>query len=89
MKKQAYSQWQTLMYESLVRACEVRYAYYLGEQLNAERNIKNQVKKGFEWTGELSDELARYEDQKDRYPTLESYMPNLIKFFDNYADTHD
>jgi hypothetical protein len=89
MKSQAYGSWQTMMYELLVRACEVRYAYANNGQQYAERIGRYQVSRGFLWTMELSEVLADYEMQRDKYPTLESFMPRVIEFFNDYGKTHD
>jgi hypothetical protein len=38
---------------------------------------------------ELSEVLADYEMQRDKYPTLESFMLRVIEFFNDYGKTHD
>jgi len=89
MKSQAYGSWQTMMYESLVRACEVRYGYANNGPQYAERIARYQISRGFPWTKELSDVLAEYETQRDKYPDFESFMPRVVEFFEDYSDTHD
>jgi hypothetical protein len=86
MRSQAYGNSQTMLRESLVRACTVRYQrQYLGDGA-AQTEIGHHKSRSFLWTGELSDRLAEYEAQRERYPTLESFAPRLVAFFNEYAD---
>lgn len=85
MRSQAYAGGRTLLCESLVRACEVRYAAcYQGA--DAARSLMNYEKgRGFLWTEELSSLLADYEGHRDQYTTLESFSPRLVGFFREYS----
>ncbi len=75
MRSQAYGSGETLLYESLVRACVVRYVrQYEGEEA-AGRAIQAEKKKGFLWMQEMSDLLGEYEAHRDQYPTLEDFSP--------------
>jgi hypothetical protein len=85
MRSQAYGNPQTLLRESLVRACTVRYHQQNDGQAAAQRAVQSEKSRGFLWTGELSDLLAEYEAQRERYPTLESFAPRLVAFFNEYA----
>jgi len=84
MKGQAYGSWQTMMLESLVRACEVRYAMANGDRARAKRSANYHISRGFHWTKELSDLLGQYEKQRDKYQTLDAFMPKIVKLFQNY-----
>lgn len=85
MRAQAYGDALTMLRESLDRACEVRYhRQYDGEQA-AQRAIRYEKGRGFLWTEELSNLLGEYEAQRERYPTLESFAPRLVAFFNEYA----
>ncbi len=85
MRSQAYGDGRTLLCESLVRACEVRYAARYGGEAAAGRSIAYEKGRGFLWTGELSSLLAEYEAHRDQYPTLESFAPRLVAFFNDYS----
>lgn len=85
MSQQAYGHWETLLYESMVRACVVRYVRASEGQASARAEIRRQYGRGFEWVGELSELLEEYEKNRDRYPTLEAFMPKVIAFFEEYA----
>jgi len=89
MKSQAYASWQTMMCESLVRACEVRYAYANNGSEQANWVAQYQVSRGFLWTPQLAELLARYEKQRDKYPDFESFMPRVVEFFAAYSSEHD
>lgn len=84
MKGQAYGSWQTMMRESLVRACEVRYAMANDGKEQAERRANYHISRGFHWTKELSELLGQYEKQRDKYQTLDAFMPKIVKLFQNY-----
>ena len=86
MKKQAYSTWQTMMYESVVRASEVRYQYANGDESKAKRIAGYNIRRGFIWTKELSELLGEYEAQRDIYPDLDAFFPRIVEFFNSYAD---
>ncbi len=89
MRRQAYGNWKTLMYESLVRACVVRYMATTDGKAAAAREIRAQHGRGFKWIGELSEVLADYESQRKQYPSLEGFMPRIVRFFEGYADRYD
>jgi len=86
MRSQAYGNAQTMLHESLVRACVVRYRLRYEGPEAAQREIENQKKRGFLWMEELSNQLGDYEAHRNRYPTLEAFSPRLIAFFKEYAE---
>jgi len=84
MKGQAYASWETMMRESLVRACGVRYAMANDGKERAQQAANYNIGRGFHWTKELSELLGQYEQQRDKYKTLDVFMPEIVKFFQNY-----
>ena len=88
MVSQAYGSWETMMYESFVRASVVRYLMANDEPGVADREIREQEDRGFLWTRDLVKLLDTYEANRDTYPTLEDFMPKITAFFDTWADTH-
>lgn len=86
MQSQAYGDGHTLLCESLVRACEVRYAARYEGEAAARATIQYNRGRGFLWTKELSDLLADYEAHRDQYPTLEAFAPRLVTFFKDYSN---
>lgn len=85
MRRQAYGSPRTLLYESLVRACCVRWAKATGGEQSAQAAIASEHSRGFVWIGELSKLLGKYEKNRDKYPTLEAFMPKVVAFFADYA----
>ncbi|MFA7090140.1 MAG: DUF4932 domain-containing protein [Bacteroidales bacterium] len=86
MQQQAYGAWHMVFKESLVRAAVVKY---MKDHDFSPREITNettaQLARGFYWIEDLVDELDRYAQQRATYPTLESYMPQMAKAFEQYA----
>jgi hypothetical protein len=85
MRSQAYGETATMLRESLVRACVIRYVRQYQGANSAARAVKAEIQRGFLWMQELSDLLGDYESHRDRYPTLEAFAPRLVVFFNDYA----
>lgn len=85
MRDQAYGTWDTVLCESVVRACVVRYVRTVEGLAPAQAEIRRQHERGFEWVGDLSKLLETYEHHRDQYPNLEAFMPRIVAFFDDYA----
>ena len=85
MRAQAYGEAITMLRESLVRACVVRYVLHYNGNAAAERAVREEEKRGFLWMNELSDLLSEFEAHRDQYPALESFAPRLVSFFKEYA----
>jgi hypothetical protein len=81
----AYGNWKTMFYESLVRACVLRYTRHHNGAAAAWMATQRERANGFAWMAGLSDLLGEYETHRDKYPTLESFAPRLVAFFDDYA----
>jgi len=86
MKKLAYSNWQTMMRESLVRACQVRYKRATEGRIAAWQEALYHQGRGFSWTNELAQVLREYETQRDKHKTLDAFMPKIVAFFNEYAE---
>jgi hypothetical protein len=89
MKRQAYGNWQTMMRESLVRVCGVRFKHTSDGPQAANRAVAYEHGRGFQWIGELSELMTEYESNRDRYATLDAFMPKIVEFFDAYADKYE
>jgi len=79
LARQAYGSSQTMLYEYLVRACEVRYTLSQGKKDEAEKSIQEHRAIGFLWIAELVELLGRYETERDKYPALDDFMPEIVK----------
>jgi len=86
MNNQAYGDWRTMYAEALVRASVIKYLKdhnYENEFVIKELN--EEINRGFIWTDKLVMELDRYDNNRDIYPTLGSFIPEIVKFFNETA----
>lgn len=85
MTRQAYGEWKIMMYESVVRACVVRYILTNNGPTAAQKQILEEKQNHFSWIGELADFLGEYEANRGKYPDLDSFFPRIETFFNDYA----
>ncbi|HXB32606.1 MAG TPA: DUF4932 domain-containing protein [Puia sp.] len=87
MARQAYASWQTVENEALVRAAVVRYLmeHPDGGQPPMEELGVQVNRRGFFWLRSLVTLLGRYESERTTFPTLESFMPEIVHFYDTLA----
>ncbi len=82
MGSQRYTAWQTMMNEALVRASVIRYILKHNPDGNAAKSqLISEFGKGFFWIKELVESLGVYEKNRNKYPTLQSYMPVLVALY--------
>lgn len=82
MNKQAYGNWKTMYDEALVRAAVIKYMKdHSYDKRTIENEMNEQLSSSFLWTDELVKELDRYDNNRDRYPSFTSFMPEIVKFF--------
>jgi hypothetical protein len=89
MRRMAYGNWQTMMHESVVRACVVRYLLATIGPDEARNQVKREINNGFAWIEELSELLGQYERERNEDATFESFFPKVIEFFNSYARNKD
>lgn len=86
MGRQHYASWQTMMNESLVRASVIRYLLKHNSGDKAARDqLISDYSRGFFWMKGLVETLGDFEKNRDKYPTLESYLPVLADFYNKVA----
>lgn len=85
MTRQAYSSWKTMMYESLVRASEIRFIKSKMGPEATEKRIQKEIKNNFFWIEELSNLLEEYELQRKKYSNLDQFFPKIVSFFEDYS----
>ncbi|MEO1096141.1 MAG: DUF4932 domain-containing protein [Bacteroidota bacterium] len=90
MESLAYGTWLTMYAEAVVRAAVLKYLkdHNYPESL-IEKELNQQINSGFYWTAELVEELEKYSHNREDYPDLESYMPEIVKFFDKQSEKYD
>ena len=89
MRDQAYGNWKTMMYESLVRVCVVRYMQATAGEKAAGDEVRENEQRGFRWIGKLAELLGEYETQRARYATFDAFMPRVVEFFNDYAKEYE
>jgi hypothetical protein len=89
MGRQGYGRWKTMIYESLVRASVIRYQQQFESPGVVLREIGRQNQRGFVWIEDLSELLGEYEQNRDKYATLDDFAPRIIEFFNDYAKEFD
>jgi len=78
--RQAYGDPRIVLCEFLVRASVIKYMAD-NYPTNLERYFSNEKSNGFIGIEELYNSLLHYEQNRDKYPTLKSYMPEIVKVF--------
>jgi len=90
MGNQAYGDYKIMLYEALVRASVIKYMKdHKFEKAVIDNEFNEQLNRGFIWINELVKELEKYGNQRNKYPTLESYMSNIVNAYSNYANNID
>lgn len=86
MEAQAYPEWTICVNEHIVRAITARLTYIYSGQAAGDQSVANEKSKGFYYIEPLCDSLIIYEENRDKYPTFESYYPELIKVFQKLSE---
>lgn len=81
-RRQAIGSGETLVIESLVRATVARYRLAREGAGAMEAEVAEQVELGFDWMPDLVALLGEYEADRDRWPTMEAFMPRIVEFFE-------
>jgi hypothetical protein len=81
MQSLSYGEWPICLNEHLVRAVTIRLAY-LDNKETGKQALDEEERKGFIYIDCLTDRLIEYENNRDRYPTFESFYPKLLGSLD-------
>jgi Domain of unknown function (DUF4932) len=84
LRNQGYGSAKTMLIESLLRACVIKYLHKnptKGIDVKLETGLNESA--GFLWTENLGKLLSEYESERKKYPTLKSFMPRIVDFFNN------
>ena len=86
MRRMAYSDSETMVNESLVRAAVILYFQQTGENnLKNLKRVREEQRNGFFWMDQLVNDLKQYEEQRAQYPTFTSYIPHVATFYRGLA----
>jgi hypothetical protein len=86
MIERGYNVWNVVLQEYLVRACTVKYLAQNKGKRKARENIRRDIQDGFTEIEGLVRLLDDYENQRDAYPTIESFLPQVKIYFEDYLD---
>jgi hypothetical protein len=81
MRIKGYDVWNVVLNEYLVRACTIRFLKEHEGIEEAERNIKNDKLNGFVEIEGLVQLLEEYENNRNEYLEIESFLPEIKKYF--------
>ncbi len=87
-ERQGYGDADTVGYESMVRAVVGRYLLDTGRAAAARAHEEEQKRREFLWVGDLTRLLGTYEANRAHYPDLDSFMPRVVAFFQDWIATH-
>lgn len=89
MKKNAYKSAKTMMVEWFDNLLVI--LYNLEHPIVADLNIliRNDQNKGFIWMERSIDFMPHFLENRDKYPTLDSFMPQVVNFVNYTADNFD
>jgi hypothetical protein len=85
MCSMAYPSPKIMLYESLVHASQHVYDQSHEGQSKNMVDIRADQGRGFIWMDELYLLMSRYNSSRDKYPSLQSFMPEIKQFFQKYA----
>lgn len=85
MRMRGYQKWESVMYETAVRACVGSFVRNSFETMHWDYYCEREIRHGFLWTKDLTDLLKKYEDNRDKYPTFESFFPEFVNFLNEYT----
>mgnify|MGYP001458539785 CR=1 FL=1 len=78
MKSQGYGSWETMMYETFVRACVLRYFQSHKGPQAAKEGREGELTQRFLLVDKIFELLGEFEMQKQRCPSLDTFFPKLV-----------
>lgn len=88
LSSQAYGSPMAMENENLVRASVIMYYQRKGVDDDfLKRQVAGELANGFIWIDKLVDLLGVYEKNRDKYPTLSDFMPEIIKLESSISPT--
>jgi len=83
MQQQAYTNWETCVNEHLVRTVVARLSLQLRGETYKNMIINQEMNNGFIYIQKLDSLMVDYENNRNTYPTFESFYPQIINFFNS------
>lgn len=83
MQQQAYTQWSTCVNEHLVRTIVARISLKLRGEAYKNSVVNYEVSNGFIYLPKLDNLMIEYENNRDVYPSFESFYSRIIGLFNS------
>ena len=77
--------WNHMMNEYIVRACVIRYFHSKKDSKAVENQIRSDENQGFIGIRALADIFEEYEKNRDKYPNMDSFIPQIEIYFEQYV----
>ncbi len=78
-----------IMYEWFTRLATIMYMKDAGNYRAVEMLITGDITAGFLWQRDAVEKMKEMEANREKYPTFESFVPELITFLESVADDMD
>ncbi|MCF8254134.1 MAG: DUF4932 domain-containing protein [Bacteroidia bacterium] len=79
IQQEGYATWESFMLELMVRATTIRIVENVYGKEAATELTDYEKSVGFDYVTEIVEELKIYETQRDKYPTLIDFYPNILR----------
>lgn len=86
MQQQAYGDWLTCVDEHVIRAIHIRLTVVEEGKDAAASLLAGERSRGFAYIEPLCRKLEEYEQHRDKYPTLDSFYPQIIGVFKSLSE---
>lgn len=86
MQLQGYNNWQSCVNEHLVRTVVARIVLQLMGESSKNSIINKEINNGFIYILKLDSLLSEYENNRNKYPTFESFYPKIIELFNSLIE---
>ena len=80
MRMRGYQKWESLMYETAVRASVMSFVRHKLEPMYLDYFLRDENYAGFVWIEDAGNFLKAYDSHRDKYPTFESFFPEFVTF---------
>lgn len=89
LERWGYGEPGTTIHESLVRAATIVYLRQRGHSVAAREQLLEDERRGFIWESPLVSLLDRYSETRATYASFESFMPDVVTFFERTSNSID
>lgn len=86
MIEHGYNVWNVILQEYIVRACTIRYLEQMVSSKAAKKNLANDISGGFTEIEGVVSLLDTYENNRDNYRDIESFVPQIKRYFESCLD---